>query len=72
MGPVPSPISGEVVEINDAVKSNPSLANDDPYGAGWIAKIKPSNPAEISSLLKGTEAAEKLGAIAKEKGISCS
>lgn len=72
VGPVPSPISGEVVEINDAVKSNPSLANDDPYGAGWIAKIKPSNPAEISSLLKGTEAAEKLGAIAKEKGISCS
>ncbi|MGC9286202.1 MAG: glycine cleavage system protein H [Hydrogenobaculum sp.] len=71
VGPVPSPLSGEVVEINDAVKANPALANDDPYGAGWIVKIKPTNPSEVSMLLKGPEAVEKLGAIAKEKGISC-
>ncbi len=45
------PVSGDVVEINPALKNDPTLVNSDPYGAGWIIKIKMSKPAEIDSLL---------------------
>ena len=71
VGPVPTPLTGEVVEINEALKGNPSLVNDDPYGQGWIAKIKPTNPDEINSLLKGQAAVEALTKVANEKGIKC-
>lgn len=71
VGPVPSPLSGEIVEINEALKANPALVNDDPYGQGWIAKIKPTNPDEVNSLLKGQAAVEALTKVINEKGIKC-
>ncbi|WP_340690062.1 glycine cleavage system protein H [Hydrogenobacter thermophilus] len=71
VGPVPSPLSGEIVEINEALKGNPALVNDDPYGAGWIAKIKPSNPDEVGQLLKGQSAIDALTKVINEKGIKC-
>ncbi|SHK48708.1 glycine cleavage system protein H [Thermocrinis minervae] len=71
VGPVPSPLSGEIVEINEALKANPALVNDDPYGQGWIAKIKPTNPDEVNSLLKGQAAVEALTKVMNEKGIKC-
>ncbi len=71
VGPVPTPLSGEIVEVNEALKANPTLANDDPYGAGWIAKIKPTNPDEVNMLLKGQAAIEALTKVIKEKGIKC-
>jgi glycine cleavage system H protein len=46
-----SPISGEVVAINDALSASPELVNQDPYGSGWLFKVKPSNSAEMSQLL---------------------
>ncbi|MBI4665719.1 MAG: glycine cleavage system protein GcvH [Nitrospinae bacterium] len=46
-----SPISGEVVEVNDGLEGRPELVNKEPYGGGWMIKIKPSNPAEVNSLL---------------------
>ena len=46
-----SPVSGEVVAANDALGSSPELVNSDPYGAGWLFKIKPSNTAELQQLL---------------------
>ena len=46
-----SPISGEVVAANDALGSSPELVNSDPYGAGWLFKLKPSNSAELQQLL---------------------
>ena len=46
-----SPVSGEVVAANDALGSSPELVNSDPYGAGWLFKIKPSNTAELAQLL---------------------
>jgi len=46
-----SPISGVVTEVNEALTSNPALLNTDPFGQGWIFKIRPSNPAEIEALL---------------------
>jgi glycine cleavage system H protein len=47
------------------------LVNDDPYGQGWIAKIKPTNPEEINLLLKGQAAVDALTKVANEKGIKC-
>lgn len=46
-----SPVSGEVVAANDSLGSSPELVNSDPYGAGWLFKIKPSNAAELQQLL---------------------
>ena len=43
VGPVKTPIAGEVAAINDAVASNPKSINADPYGNGWLVKLKPSN-----------------------------
>lgn len=45
-----SPVSGEVIARNDAVEQNPSLLNTDPFGDGWIFKIKLSNPGELDAL----------------------
>lgn len=45
-----SPVGGAVTEVNTALASNPSLVNTDPYGAGWLFKLKVANPAEISAL----------------------
>ena len=46
-----SPISGEVVEVNDELSNDPAKINQDPYGDGWIFKIKISNPSEIDELM---------------------
>lgn len=48
---VVAPLSGEIVEVNDALESAPETINDDPYGAGWMVKIKLSDPSETASLL---------------------
>lgn len=45
-----APVSGEIVEANAALADNPSLLNSDPYGAGWIFKIKITDPSELDSL----------------------
>ena len=49
------PMSGEVVELNPAVDQDPSLINKDPYGEGWIVKVKISDPAEYDALLTPEE-----------------
>lgn len=46
-----SPVSGEVVEVNEALRSDPALANSDPLGEGWFFKIKVSNMAEFDELM---------------------
>jgi glycine cleavage system H protein len=46
-----SPISGTVTEVNERLSSNPALLNTDPFGQGWIYRIKPSATAEIEALL---------------------
>jgi len=55
------PMSGEIVEINSALVDTPELVNSDPFGAGWMIKIKPSNPGEWDNLLSG-EDYEKIAA----------
>src|SRR5688572_16473230 len=49
-----APVSGEVVEVNDAVEADPALVNTDPYGKGWIFKLKVKNAAQLDDLLDAT------------------
>jgi glycine cleavage system H protein len=46
-----SPVSGEVVEVNEDLETSPSFVNDEPYGTGWIFKIRLSNMAEVDDLM---------------------
>lgn len=46
-----APISGEVIEVNQALSDNPGLVNEAPLSDGWLVKIKPANPDEINNLL---------------------
>ena len=46
-----APVSGTIVEVNQAIADNPALVNEDPLGAGWFFKLKPTAPAELESLL---------------------
>jgi glycine cleavage system H protein len=46
-----SPISGEVVEVNEAVVANPALVNSEPYGNGWFFKVRLANTTEVETLL---------------------
>lgn len=50
-----APIAGVVVEVNPALEDEPELVNNDPYGAGWMYKIKPDNIADIEKLLSAEE-----------------
>ena len=45
------PVSGEIVEVNEALRNDPSLANSDPLAAGWFFKVKISDPAQLGGLL---------------------
>ena len=45
------PVSGEVIEFNTALNNNPELINTDPYGDGWVIKMKPSDLGDISDLM---------------------
>jgi len=45
------PVSGEIVEVNEALRANPSLANSDPMGAGWFFKLKLSDASELGGLM---------------------
>jgi glycine cleavage system H protein len=56
------PLSGEIIEFNDALESSPESVNTDPYGAGWMIKVKISNSAEIDSLLSSESYKELIGA----------
>lgn len=57
-----SPVSGEVVEANDAIVADPSLLNSDPFSTGWIFKIRLSNASELDALKSAGEYAAQIGA----------
>jgi glycine cleavage system H protein len=46
-----APVSGEIVEVNEALKDSPEQINDDSYGEGWLVKVRLSDPSELDSLL---------------------
>lgn len=49
------PVSGEIVEVNEALRSDPALANSDPLGEGWFFKVRISDMAEFDQLMDGPE-----------------
>lgn len=51
---VVAPLSGEIVEVNSALADKPETINDEPYDAGWLVKVRLSNPDEASDLLDAT------------------
>ncbi|HET6465697.1 MAG TPA: glycine cleavage system protein GcvH [Nitrospiria bacterium] len=61
--PVYTPVSGKILAVNEELKENPELVNQDPYGKGWIVKIQMSDPSEAKRLMDARE----YGAYLKEK-----
>jgi len=57
-----SPVSGEVVEVNPELESNPALVNTDPYASGWLFKVKLSDSEEVASLKTAAEYSIQIGA----------
>jgi glycine cleavage system H protein len=55
------PVAGEVVEVNAALEADPSLINKDPYGAGWMIRLRVKNPAELERLLGPNDYATHIG-----------
>ncbi len=53
-----SPLSGEVLEVNQAAGDSPELVNSDPYGEGWMLKVRPSDASQLDSLMTAGEYAE--------------
>ena len=55
-----APLSGEITEINEALKDSPEQINEDSYGEGWLVRIKLSDPSEVDALMDATSYEESL------------
>jgi len=55
------PVGGEVLEVNSSLTDNPESVNKDPYGEGWLIKIKVTDPAEVDSLMNAEEYIKHIG-----------
>ena len=62
-----APVSGEVVEVNKTAVAEPGIVNDDPFGDGWLIKVKLSTDEEVSKLMTAEQYAEYVAAEEKEK-----
>jgi len=72
VGAVPAPVSGEIVAVNDALATAPGLLNSDPYGAGWVVRLRPSDwEADAADLVTGLEGVEAYRRFLDAEGISC-
>ena len=58
--PVLAPVSGKIIEINEELRESPQLINEDPYGKGWIAILKMTNPDDLDSLMSAKEYEEHI------------
>ncbi len=56
------PVAGEIVEFNDSLESNPEIVNSDPYGKGWMIKVKVDNVADVAALLSSEDYKALVGA----------
>lgn len=71
VGPVTSPVTGEIVEVNDTMKAKPSLINSDPYGEGWFVRVKPADWAgDSATLVTGQSAVAAYQQFMEEQNIS--
>ncbi len=72
VGPVTSPLTGEIIETNPAVTSDPSVINHDPYGEGWFVKLQPEDwEGESADLVTGPDGVTAYQAFLDSEGISC-
>jgi glycine cleavage system H protein len=72
VGPVPSPVNGEIVEVNAAVVSRPTLINSDPYGEGWIVRVRPTDwETDSADLATGATGVAAYEAFLIAEGIEC-
>lgn len=72
VGSVPSPVSGEILAANTALKADPSIVNRDPYGEGWVVRLRPDDwEADRGDLLTGPEAVAAYRARMEREGIRC-
>jgi glycine cleavage system H protein len=55
------PLSGTIVEVNDALDGNPELVNQDPYGKGWMVRIELDDPSELDGLMSAADYGEMVG-----------
>jgi len=67
VAPLYSPVTGTVVEVNEDIMDDPSLVNEDPYDAGWIAIVEMKDPTEVEDLMPAEDYAELLKEIIKEE-----
>ena len=72
VGPVPAPVGGEIVEVNQALTATPGLINSDPYGEGWVAKLRPDNwDADAADLVTGADGVAAYRRFLDAEGIAC-
>jgi glycine cleavage system H protein len=55
-----APLSGEIIEVNEALSSGPEAINDDPYESGWMVRVRMSDPSEVDSLMDAAAYEESL------------
>lgn len=71
VGPVKAPVSGEIIAINHAVAARPATINTDPYGKGWVVKMKPADwDGEAAGLISGAEVRAAFEAKMKADGFA--
>ena len=72
VGPVPVPVGGEIAEVNSALTATPGLLNSDPYGQGWVAKLRPTDwDGQSADLVTGPDGVESYRRFLDSQGISC-
>lgn len=71
VGPIPSPVSGEIVEVNELLLKDPLLLNISPYKDAWVSKVKAANFGDLKFLLTGKEAVEKYKEKIIKEQIQC-
>ncbi|MCS5525645.1 MAG: glycine cleavage system protein GcvH [Candidatus Poseidoniaceae archaeon] len=59
--PIFAPLSGAIVEVNEALEDSPELMNEDPYGEGWIVRMKLDSPDAVSGLMSSADYKEEIG-----------
>ena len=72
VGPIPTPVTGTLVSVNEAIKENPNIVVVDPYGKGWVAEFQVADwDKQKDELLTGTAAVEAYQKFMEEQGFSC-
>lgn len=72
VGPVPSPVAGQLIEVNEALAASPTTLNHDPYGDGWIARLQPEDwDADSADLVTGDAGVEAYQRFLESQGIVC-